>query len=370
MFVFLNGNKFTLGDTSKHMTYNGCDVWITTANDKVKIARFTGFGANTLQEIDVSSYFSNPCEYITSGAGKVYVFDGKTPTEPQHDEKLITKFIIIDPASKNITRQVVLPWEAHCFPVYGANKIWFSTPASTIDTTTKQKLFYFDLSTGIFSSLITINAPTQYSARVLHYGGDAFIFTLNLNGSSITKFDAYTGAEVIEILVNRKPLTAWTNNNRDLLIGSFNGMVSTVNVSTNGVTNNYSTNGLANGIVDDDNGFVWAAQPNLVRVKKANNTDNFRIMNGQDKDYSIEAFSETVFKEILISNPYTHQYWDGDSIETKTEKQYIILLTQNSLFVAADFSDSWDLEEVRDYYVAVRGTSIIATGPNLYYGET
>jgi hypothetical protein len=147
-------------------------------------------------------------------------------------------------------------------------------------------------------------------------------------------------------------------------------MVSTVNVSTNGVTNNYSTNGLANGIVDDDNGFVWAAQPNLVRVKKANNTDNFRIMDGQDKDYSIEAFSETVFKEILISNPYTHQYWDGDSIETKTEKQYIILLTQNSLFVAADFSDSWDLEEVRDYYVAVRGTSIIATGPNLYYGET
>jgi hypothetical protein len=121
MYVFLNGHKFTLGDTSKHMTYNGCDVWITTANNKVKKASFTGFDADNLQEIDLSSYLDNPCEYITSGAGKVYVFDGKAPTEPQHDEKIITKFVIIDPASMTVTREIVLPWEAHCFPVYGAN---------------------------------------------------------------------------------------------------------------------------------------------------------------------------------------------------------------------------------------------------------
>lgn len=372
MFVFLNGNKFDLSahGTLKRMAYDGSHGWVITSTNKLIRLGLIDKSAYTTDVVDISSSIDGFAHYLTTGNGYVWVFDSITPPG-EYDEKFITHALKIDPVTQTVLQKIQLPWQAHCFPICAANKLWFSTPATKDNSVTPQQLFYYDLLTGLWSSKININSAKQFTARRFHHGSDQYVFTASYNGNSVVKFNATNGAQVSEILINRKPMTMWTNGNRDLLVGSFSGMVSTIDVDLDTSSNDYSTNGEALGLVDDDGGFLWAIQPNLVRVKKADTTDNFRIMDGQDKDYSIEAFSDTVFQDIILTRPYTHNSWDisTSTIISKTEKQSVLLLAPSAVYIAYDFTDSWNLRQIRDYDVTVNGSAIIATGPDSYFGE-
>lgn len=385
MYIFLNGNKFDLtahGITTSMVNY-GSNIFITTRNNIIIRAGVNDHNGSSNISVDdggpgyltttndISSSVSDRTEYIIAGNDYLWVFDAKVSQYNDHSGRLITKMIKVDPNTLEVVATYKLPWEAHCKPELGGNKIWFTTVSTPANTTQKQKLFFYDLLTGAWTLGVDLQGPRQLSPRTIHHGGDQYVFINSVNGNSILKHNATNGAFVSEITINRNPQNMYTNGARELFVSSFAGMITKVNVTTDAVSNDHGALEQTQGMIDDDNGFLWVVQPNLIRIKKADNIDNHREMDGETLDTSIAAFSETTFKDILITKPFTHNSWNVNtqSISPVTEKSYICLLTNTSLFIATDFTDSWDMVEKRVYSVQVQGTGIVGTGPDKYFGE-
>lgn len=125
--------------------------------------------------------------------------------------------------------------------------------------------------------------------------------------------------------------------------------------------------------VDD----TFAEQRLKILTGAPNITGNapFTITVGYDYDPSLEdfkiiGFSDTVFNQVLTTPEYTHEYWDGSSIQSKTEPMRIVVLADNAIYFAYNLTDSWTLNDTREYLLTVKGTALVGTGPEAYHGET
>lgn len=88
------------------------------------------------------------------------------------------------------------------------------------------------------------------------------------------------------------------------------------------------------------------------------------------KDFNIIGFTDTLFKQVDLTPTHTHEYWDGSSIQTKTEPQRIALLADDAIYFGYNLTDSWALVETRNYTLEIQVTGMVGTGPEKYYGET
>ena len=377
MYIFLDGHKHTTtGSTNKMALIDG-EVWMTLSDRKVGIYHIFGQESTTEVLIDLSTYFTNDPYYITKGVNSVFIFErGTTPSD--YDEELIVSFVEISTLTREVIQHVTLLQTAHCYPVLAKGKLWFTTPAVVgIDTINldAQSLFFFDTTTKKFSANVPIVGNKQFRPHKITWGKGDFIYVAGFNEVGVYKFNVNTGAFIIQILVNRKPTDMLVNSNRELLVASYNGMVSVIDQTNDTFTNSYAVSFETESIVDDGT-YLWSVAPALERVTKTltGNPLSHEVikMDGGDLDFSIEAFSETAFNEVLFVPAYNHNEWDVENevVINKTEAQHIVVSTDTNIFVATELTDSWDLEEIRPYELSVTGTAMVVTGNQAYFGES
>jgi len=454
-WVYLDGTKVrtsTMGSpaiSTIAMTFDGIFVWILLDNDSIDVIGFFGGNDGEKINLDISSAITNT-NNIAYGNGKIYVFNN-------------TEFVVIDtrtrtietlPGSPTLPRIHPILLETNCVPEYGNFKLWFTS--SFNDNTTKQKLFYYDLLLGTWSTPVDIFGAQQSTPRKIKWAHDSYIWVTAYNETSVLKFNADTGAYITQVIVNRKPEVLTSNDNREIIVGSFNGMISSVNQTTNVNTNIAGVEVVPDSIYDDGT-YIWTNQPTLKRTTKGVYVDNvismaeipsvtgevhsfifpgygfsldeanvtsltavkqdgspqitltldvdytFAVEVGfaeqrvtliegapniigdapynltcdytytQDlKDWEIVGFSDTTFKQVLLTQPYAHQEWDLDTetIIDIVEPIRTVLLADNAIYFAYNLTDSWDLVETRPYYLDIKATAIIGTGPDIYFGET
>lgn len=434
-WIFLDGNKFTSADTLYEMAFDGSRVWVTSSTGKIKIYSFWGDDVGLEYEIDVSGSISDT-RHIIKVFDEMFVFNNAT-----------SQFLRIDITTRQITGTVNVPNVSNCIPEYGNSKIWFTTDIVGV----KQALFYYDLDTLNWSSPVDLPGRDQTSKRKIKWGVEGFIFVALLNENGLAKFNDSTGAYISTITTNRLPQALDVNQNREVIVAGFNGMISSVNQTTDASTNIGGTNQVTESIADDGT-YIWGTDPSCVRLTKGTSVDNFIIMLegstivsetrtdvfkgfgyalqnpnvvsltsvkegaitlvedvdytfavdnafGEQRltiletspnivgteplsittdytftttlaDYNIVGFTNTVFQQVFITPTYTHNYWNGSLIQTRTEEQRTVLLASNAIYFGYNLSDSWDLPETRFYKLEILGTAMVGTGEEKYYGET
>lgn len=378
MWVFQDGHKYTPTGGVNKITHHAGEIYATLPGRNVGVYHIFGQESTSETLIDLSSYFTNDPYYICNGSNSVFVFE-KGSVSTDHEEEFITSFVEISTTTREVTRHITLPLEAHNYPTVANQKIWFTTKAvASIDADDTQSLFFFDINaevTNQWSTPVEIPGNKQFIPHKITWGKESYVFVDGFNENSVYKFNDSTGAYISQIIVNRKPLDMFTNGNRELLIASYSGMVSTVNQTTDTPSNVYATPEEATTLIDDGT-YLWSVSPTLTRTSKSTSgspaAHDVIRMDAEEKDFSIVPFSESSFNDILVLPLYNHDEWDVDNevIINVTELQHIVLSTDTAIFVATNLNDSWDLEEIRPYYLSVNGTAMVATGPEKYYGET
>jgi len=224
-YVFLDGHKTELDNTSYEMEFYLNEVWITLAGKQVQVVNLWN---DTSTTINLSPYISGESVHITKSLNKIYVFDCYEPELP-YEGFIVTGFVVIDASSKQVLETVQLPIEAHCNPVFSNNKLWFSTIATESSPPSDiQYMFNLDITAG-WSDLVPITGNKQFVQRRFISGNNEFVYVDSFNESGVIQYDAITGLKVKAITINRKPDSFNVNNDRELLVGSFLGMVSVIN---------------------------------------------------------------------------------------------------------------------------------------------
>lgn len=353
-WVFLDGTKYTTTASTVSMAFDGIFTWVLLSNNSLDVVGFFGGNDNTKENIDISSSITS-VNNIVYGDGKIYVFSN-------------TKIAVIDTQLRTVERTIDILLTTNCVPEYGNFKLWFTSSFS--DNNTKQKIFYYDLTDSTWSTPIDIFGAHQDEPRKILWGLDDFVWITAYNETGILKYNADTGAYIAQVIVNRKPETLSVNDDKEVLVASFLGMISAVNQTTN-VSTNITGNAVIPDSIIDDGTYIWTNKPSLNRIEKGIFTDNILEMTtGATLDYQIVGFSDTSFKQIFLTAPYAHQEWNGTSIVNIVEQVRVVLLANNAIYFAYNLTDSWDLEELRVYNHDVKVTAIVGTGPDKYFGET
>lgn len=369
MLVYTNGHKFTLGGTSTDMIFDGSRAWVSLSNNTVKGFAFWKYDYDTDSilpysqswTVDLSTYFTTgtPTTMLTRD-DHIYVFEGSTASG--YTGNVIHSFVEINVNTHEVTKHVELPRDAHCVPEYGNFRLWFTSKAPKSDSTS-QTLFFWNRLTEQWSSEVTIPGKRQYSQRLINWARDSYIFISGYNESSVLKFNADTGAYISQIVTNRKPTFMTTNGSRQLRVKGYNGMITTVDQTTDGTSNDYT---LDVEYFQDDGTYFWSGQP-LTRFEYGASTDNIRLMTTVDpntspdqaKDYMIQGFNGTInFNKVIQTPDYAGPF--------------TLLLTSDTLYCATALTDSRTLYHTtsRTHYSMIRATGMIAIGPDKYYGET
>lgn len=381
------------------MGFDGRDVWVTTSSavsvygywdessnyEGIHNEYFPDFyipepQLNLEASIDLSAYLS--ASEILDDVVKVYDHMYVAVVIPVPDivlpDATISRFKLTKLIKVNIaTRSFV---SVHTIPISNAsynitsqnNKVWFTDLAQEGNSgSDRQKLYFYDTNLDTFSAGVDIPSKKQFDFRVITNGRDGWVLLGNNNTNSILKFDDTTGTFSAEIIVNRDPSTIYVDGNRDVIVGSADGMVSVADQTTNTATNLYSTYSQAVGLVDDGT-YIWSLIPSLARTLKSTTTDNFRLMVSffpefePTADYALSEhkFDSVSFTQILITTQFDYQWWNGSSFDTRTVRPYIFCLSQTGI-------QAFRTQALyRTNTINVKGTAMIATGSEAYYGET
>ena len=483
----------------------GDGVWNSTFDNQIYIYHFYGDDEGEITEIDLSGVFTidtsiRKIYHLLKVGDKIAAF----PTDGANNH-VCGEFALIDivPSGspsplRNITL-VTIPYEISCFPAYDGTNIWFVTSFDP-STDSEQYIFSYDPTTfggsplDGWSGLTSLYGTPQTAPRWLCYGGNGYVYVQSLNENGVIKIDVSTALYVTLIIINRfQDLPSYidshafdlTNDGR-LVVAGFNGMISSIDLSTDVSTNIAGVGDVLGTIsnIFDDGTYIWAferyntANPVLARVTKGGSpyTDNIRVMEkrgvqGTERDYTDVYFeapftvinantSDRIVTEILYVKEtggnslvegvdYTLGYSPQHGVTVITilsgapnvvgpapleisakmdsfihqtsYKDYNIVelgaiargeipnfmiklpeiiyggspcvgspcplttpytmcvgfmdLSLNNIHHTVYFidgnnlTDSWDVEEDRYYEITVKGTAMIATGPNLYHGE-
>lgn len=359
-WVYLDGKTRTTPiETFIDMTVDGIYAWLLYSDGMCEIV-------NVYNNLNINDPIKNYLSYIvatniTYGNGKIFLTNN-------------TKLVIINATSFDVEQVIDLPSITNCVPEYGNFKIWFTS--EYIDANNKETLFYYDLTNNDFSMPVELQGAKQLKSRKIRWANDTFVWVTGYNETSVYKYNDNDGSFVAQVIVNRKPEVITSNNNREVVVGSFNGMISSVDQTTNVATN-------IAGVIEtpvslyDDGTNLYSITSIFGITDKTSTTDNRREMNGQTAagvpvDFAIVDFSDKNFKQVHFAKSMTIPTWDKDLeiIVNKVEPARTLLLTDNKFYAAYNLTDTWNLNEIRPYYLDVRATTIIGTGPDVYFGET
>lgn len=381
---FENVLEATLPTTTTDMLFDGRDVWVA-AGQKLYCIGFWDQNSNyeglyggyypnfytpapqlyVYATIDLSAYLGGRNLHSMSKINdKIYITDGYT--SGGYTGNLSDKVFVIDIPTRTYDSTITLPTAMHCWHAAGHNKLWFVNKGQQEDDPNdRQLLYYYDTTTTTWSSGVGIPTRKQFTSTQLIWSSDGWLVVATFNSNGVMKFNTTTGAFVSQIVINRKPRHMFVNGARELFVASMDGMVSTVDTTADTYSNDYGTNAEAYGIVDDGT-YIWSVIPMLARTKKSTYTDNFKYMTGLNENYSLsdDKFADAVFQQILITPSFTYDWWNGSSFDTRTVAEYIFVLSANRVHAFRNKSLH------RENYIQIRGTAMIATGPEAYYGET
>lgn len=261
-WTFLDGTKFTT-PSNRFMAFDGASMWVSTGTS-INVYDFWGEGDGVSNTIDLSLHLSST-DHILKVFDVMYVFN-----------TAVSKFTKIDITTKEILGTITIPESTSCVPAYGNDKIWFVTDVS-IDT---QYLYYYNITTNQWSTPVAIPGRHQTTNRKIIWGRSNFIFVLGANESSVSKFNGETGAYITQIVTNRAPANSShieTNDNNEILISGFNGMLSSVNQDTNTSTNVSGLGATTQNFIDDGT-YLWTVTPSAARITKNTEIDNYILM--------------------------------------------------------------------------------------------
>lgn len=263
---FLNGDRFTSGNTLYEMTYDGRDVWVSASGSKIIVYSYMGENGGSEETIDLSAHISD-VKHIIKAYDEMYVFNDS-----------VTQFVRVNIASKEVVGATIsVARSVNCVPAYGKLKLWFVTKE---DSNNIQKLFYYDIINGTWSTPVNMPGKHQSSKRKIVWGLSDYIYVVNLNESGMSKFSADTGAFILQISTNRTAASGShviVNDTREILISGFSGMVSSVNQDTNAATNISGLSQETSSFVDDGT-YLWTVKPSVSRITKGSTVDNYLSM--------------------------------------------------------------------------------------------
>lgn len=118
------------------------------------------------------------------------------------------------------------------------NKVWFVN--AKFDDTTQQRLYSYNLSTQAYNSQ-PINVRPGTTRTWLADGLNGFIYATDYNGVSVSRYSTETGILGARIRTNAHPTKIWTDENRRIMVSSYEGMLTLVDWDDDGVHNDYST---------------------------------------------------------------------------------------------------------------------------------
>jgi hypothetical protein len=246
----------------------------------------------------------------------------------------------------------------------GANgRIWFVN--TVYDDANGQRLYNYRLSDSTLG-YATVNVRPTQTRTWLADGFNGQIYVTNYNGVSVTRFDYDTGAQTARVRVNAFPTKIFTDQNRQIFVASFGGMLSLVDWDDDGVHNDYSAEYeeastipcFATDPTDTDK--IWFAQVGG-KVTRYSLSTKQQYETGDGNDWNIK---ETGFAtpDWLVTVP-TRTYIDITGA-TKTVRPYLFMCDGGTvrLFAMDNFL-------VRDNYMEVNGQGAVVGGTLEYFGE-
>lgn len=384
---------YALWDLPKQVTFDGTHVWVT-GSDRVYVYKFWGEETGGDPAFDSGDYLDDVLPrlklvdivripagsyWVAFGGGHVYVSNG--PNFQTITKINVETRVIVGTVSCPATMTSNLVFENGC--------LWMveEWPATRL-----QKLYRFNVSTALFTST-DIPERRQTSRAFIAAPLNGSIYVSNFNNVSVCKFNSSTGAYQATIRTNAFPTSMCTNQDRELFVSSYNGMVTTINTSDDTMSNGHSS---------IENTKALAAPVGQNRFYAVNSTDRFVVVNRSTKStyfsdppidtngdgqvdeipddwkFSLDQFANyqethpdengapllTGLNQLYITTEFTYQTWNGSSFDTHTVKPYMFIVgVQNIMCFKLDHSIC------QTVYLGVDGQAMISSGDDDYMGE-
>ena len=315
---------------------------------------------------DLSSVATNNLFYLAKEGNNLFVTDGS--------EYGVVYRLDLSTRLKGLTKTTAdstytLPTSSNARFAAANDKLWF-TDLATMDQIDpeRQKLYSYDIFTLTYNS-DDIPTRKQFEPVQIVYGNSTYIWLTNYNNVSVMKYSVLAGAWASTVRTARSIKSIYANQNNQVFVGSVNGLVQSINQSTDFVTQLLGTSidGVScDGLVEDGT-FVWAVSEDLSLARVNKTTYDARFTNGT-AGYKIGSSSVTYpfagsARKITITEPITYQYWNGSSFDTRNVRRYVFVVTNNKIY-------GWRCQAMyRENSYQVRCTAMIATGSEKYYGD-
>jgi hypothetical protein len=254
------------------------------------------------------------------------------------------------------------------------NILWWSTLEETND---EQLLYHYNIATGVTTTTIIPTRVQTSAKRYLNFDFNGHILVTAYNTHSISKF-SNTGTYIGTYLnndsvsgLNKEPNFIFTSQDKTAYIGSYKGMISTFDTTTNVVSHfGYGLNNIK-GFMDLDN-YIWFCTGTILgRMTKSNKHLNYSgiptIVDADDPAFpptNLSIITETTGCDRLIITPNIDTTkWNGSAIVSTTINNFIFCIQGSSLF-AVEATALY-----RTPYYEVSGHSMISKGQHDYIGE-
>lgn len=314
---------------------------------------------------DLSTISSNDLCYGKIEGNRLFVSDGALYNKIY---MLDLNEVMLERVINFVTSTFTLPFLTNSEFEVVNDRIWFTDQADMDQTNPeRQKLYDLNYLTLTVNSR-EIPCRKQFYPIRIHYGKDYYLWITNYNNASIMKFNILTGNYVSTVRVGKSATSLFSNENRDLYVGFFTGRTTKVDQTTDTETSmlpvlTATAENYKQQIFYDDNGnYAWMNDESYCsRTHKTTRTS-----------YQVQiTFAELDgtgnIKMLHGTKPFTYQYWNGTTFETRNVRSYIFLVVDKIIY---GFRTAlFDGGLYREKQISVRGGAMIATGSEKYYGD-
>jgi hypothetical protein len=368
----------TIPTTPKHMAFDGKFIWVTGVNN-VYVYSYWEEGElrdvpfESIDDLDYNKFdgklklietisVPNGSYWITRGYDKMWVSSGA----------IFDKITGISITTLEVTDNIVCPKMMASNLLYENSKLWMVNQFE--EDVDRQKLFNLDINLIVWNS-DEIQTRKQQALCYLATPYNGSIYVTNFNNVSIAKFSADTGLFERLIRVNAFPTTLLGTSDRELFVGSYEGVISSINTSDNLVSHPFSALDDINSMsIDGDYFWIVHSSGRLMRLNRSTRAafisdkiDEYDLSPDWHLDLSkfLDATStNSNFYQTLITPEYSYQSFNGTSWDTVTIKPYLFIIGLTSL-------NAFRLDKpiYRDGFIAVHGQAMVSTGAEDYMGE-
>lgn len=334
--------------------------------------------------------------------------------------KTFSSIKFIDAVLGQSTLTITCPKTMNSNLLYCNGKLWMAD-----NTIGGDQLYLYNIATQSWTQT-TIPATEQVQLRYIEYDKSGFVLIPNFNNlvsPNICKYGV-DGTYISTLqCTNKEPIFVTSDEDKNVFLSSYNGMISSVDTSADTVTdfayNGHGNDPQSNGIhdlyfinfwgVSSDGTYLWISTggdgfnrmeistkhivgthveeayqvPAIISTLPDGNivpvvgpattlTDNGdgsytevtpSVANTMDENYSLNMTVSGTYKKVITIPTMTKQVWNGSSFDTKTYNKQVILATSSSVYALPN-DKLW-----RSNFVQANAVAMIATGPNNYTGD-